>query len=163
LNVLILASAGSEAYRRTLIALVADAARAHDVRVLAPEAEAKLLRPLGVPVESWRPSGLFSMLRSTGVLRRAADRSEPDLIHAAGWTAAAVALGSLAPGRAARTRVTLVEPIRGNEIPRRFVEKRLPELLRRAERFDVADAALARTLVDEFGVEGDRVAIVPSA
>ena len=163
MKILLLVSAGGEAFREKLGELVATVARANEVRVLAPEAEAKLLRPLGVPVESWRPSGLFSMLRSVGALRRAVERGEPDLIHAVGWTAAAVALGSLAPARAATMIVTLPEPIRANEIPRPFLEKRLPELLQRAARFSVPDEALARTLTEEFGVDPDRVQITSNS
>jgi hypothetical protein len=163
LKILVLASAGGEEHRRTLTALVANAAREHDVRVLAPDAEGKLLRPLGVPVESWQPSGLFSDLGSVGVLRRAVERDDPEVLHAVGWTAAAVALGSLAPARAARTVVTLPEPVRDHELPRAFAEKRLPELLRRAARVTVANAGLAGTLAAEFGLASERVDVVPLA
>jgi hypothetical protein len=163
LKLLLLASAGGEPHRRALAELVASAAREHDVRVLAPDAEAKLLRPLGVPVECWRPSGLFSMLRSVGVLRRAVERDDPELIHAIGWTAAAVGLGALAPARAERLIVTLLEPLRPNEIPRPFRERRLPELLGRAARFRVPNASLAAVLEDELGVDPGRVELLPLA
>jgi glycosyltransferase involved in cell wall biosynthesis len=160
-RLLVLASAGGDAHRRTLTALVERASLHDDVRVLAPDAEGAALRPLGVPVESWNPAGLFSVLRSVGALHRAVEHHAPDAIHAVGWAAAAVALGALAPAHAARTVVTLLDPIRDGEMPKPFVDKRLPELLRRAGCATCAYRTLATALVDEFGVSPQRVEIVP--
>ncbi|GAC1580463.1 MAG: glycogen synthase [Candidatus Elarobacter sp.] len=161
MKILILASAGGEAYRQALVALVRDVASRHDVRVLAPDAEGPPLRALGVPVESWRSAGLFHVLRSIGALRRAAERHAPDVIHAFGWTAAAVALGTLAPARTSRTIVTLYEAMGEGEMPKQFVDKRLPELLQRAGYVVCGFASLARTLVERFGVDPERVEVIP--
>jgi glycosyltransferase involved in cell wall biosynthesis len=162
-KLLVLASSGGDAHRRTLAAFVENASLANDVRVLAPDAEGNVLRPLGVPVESWNPAGLFNVLRSVGALQRAVDHHAPDAIHAVGWTAAAVALGALTPAHAAQTVVTLLDPIREGEIPKQFVEKRLPELLHRAGYATCAYRTIATDLVERFGVAPERVEVVPPA
>lgn len=159
MKLLVLASAGGDAHRRTLTALVENASLHDDVRVLAPDAEGSLLRPIGVPVESWNPAGLFSVLRSVGALQRAAEHHAPDAIHAVGWTAAAVALGALTRAQAARTVVTVLDPIR--DIPEQFVAKRLPELLRRAGYATCAYRTLAGDLAARFGVAPERVEVIP--
>lgn len=161
MNVLVLASAGGDAHRRTLAALVENAARHGEVRVLAPDAEGRALRALGVPVESWNPAGLFNVLRSVGALRRAVERHAPDAIHAVGWSAAAVALGVLAPEQAARTLVTVLDPMRRGEMPKQFIEKRLPELLQRAGHATCAYGTLATRLTERFGVAPERVEVLP--
>ena len=161
MKLLVLASAGGAAHRRTLVALVEDASLHDDVRVLAPDAEGSLLRPIGVPVESWNPAGLFNVLRSVDALRRAVERHAPDAIHAVGWTAAAVALGALTPAQSSKTVVTLLDPIRGAEIPKQFVEKRLPELLQRAGYATCAYRTLANALLERFGVAPERVEVIP--
>lgn len=162
MKLLLLVAPGGDAQRRLVPALVEAArARGDDVRVLAPDAAGKRLRPLGVPVESWQPAGLFNELGSIGALRRAADHHAPDAIHAVGWTAAAVALGALPAGAAARTLVTLLDPIHEGELPKKFVEQRLPELLRRAGCTTCAYPSLARTLVERFGVDPARVELLP--
>jgi glycosyltransferase involved in cell wall biosynthesis len=160
-KLLVLASAGGDAHRRTLSTIVADAANHADVRVLAPDAEGKALRGLGAAVESWNPAGLFDVLRAIGALQRAAEHHEPDVIHAVGWAAAAVALGALTAAQAARTVVTVLDPIHDGEIPRQFVEKRLPELLGRAAWTTCAYPSLGRTLVERFGLDPQRVEVIP--
>jgi glycosyltransferase involved in cell wall biosynthesis len=162
MKVLILASSGGDAHRRTLAAIIDDARRGgDDVRVLAPDAEGKLLRRLRVPVESWKPAGLFNVLRSIGALRRAVDYHAPDVIHAVGWTAAAVALGALPPSSAAKTVVTVLDPIREGEMPKAFIEKRMPELLQRAGCGTAAYTTLARELTERFGMDAERVSVIP--
>jgi glycosyltransferase involved in cell wall biosynthesis len=132
MKLLFLASAGGAAMRRSLHSAITLAAMKYELRMLAPDAEGKLLRDCGVPTESWRPAGLFNVLRAINVLRRAVERFEPDAIHAFGWTAGAVALGALPSRYARRTLVTLQDPVRKNELPKAFLEKWLPELLARS-------------------------------
>ncbi|MDB5069852.1 MAG: glycosyltransferase, group 1 family [Candidatus Eremiobacteraeota bacterium] len=161
MKLLVLASAGGDAHRRTLTALVENASLHGDVRVLAPDAEGGLLRPIGVPVESWNPAGLFNVLRSVGALQRAVEHHAPDVIHAVGWTAAAVALGALTPAHAAQTVVTVLDPIRDGDVPKQFVEKRLPELLRRAGYATCAYRTLATDLMERFGIAPERIEVIP--
>jgi glycosyltransferase involved in cell wall biosynthesis len=147
--------------RRSLRAALTLTGADHELRLLAPDAEAKALRECAVRTESWRPAGLFNVLRSINVLRRAADRFEPDAIHAFGWTAAAVAMGALPSRYARRTLVTLADPIRKNEVPKAFLEKRLPELLARAWSVECAYETLRRVLVETLGVPAAKVRVVP--
>jgi glycosyltransferase involved in cell wall biosynthesis len=162
MKLLLLVSEGGDAQRRAVHAFVSAARRrADDVRVLAPDSEGKLLRDLGVPIESWQPSGLFNVLGSIGVLRRAVEHHTPGVIHAVGWEAAAVVLGALPAGFAARTVVTLLDPIHEGEIPKPFVDQRLPELLRRAADVVCAYPTLAGELVARFGVAAERITVIP--
>lgn len=161
MKLLVLASAGGDAQRRMLQALAADASAHHDLRILAPDAEGKQLRGLRVPVESWQPSALFDVLRSSGALRRAVEHQQPDVIHAVGWAAAAVTLGGLPAGWAARTLVTLAEPVDDGAIPKKFIEQRLPELLGRAAFTTCAYPTLAADVTAHFGLAPERVAVVP--
>ncbi|HTJ27343.1 MAG TPA: glycosyltransferase family 4 protein [Candidatus Limnocylindria bacterium] len=162
MRLLLLASEGGDAQRRALHGLLASArARGDEVRMLAPDREGKLLRDAGIPIESWQPGGLFHVLRSIGALRRALDRHVPDVIHALGWAAGAVVLGALPASAAARTVVTLLDPLREGEIPKAFVERRLPELLRRAAHVTCAYETLAREVVERFGVAAEHVSVVP--
>ncbi|GAC1405820.1 MAG: hypothetical protein NVSMB64_10960 [Candidatus Velthaea sp.] len=161
MKLMFLVSAGGQAMRRSVRGAIADAAPFHELRMLAPESEAKVLKDCGVTTESWRPAGLFNVLRSISALRRAVDRFEPDVIHAFGWTAAAVALGALPSRYASRTLVTLQDPIRKNEVPKAFLDKRLPELLARAGAIACAYETLRRVIVDTFGVPTAKVTVVP--
>jgi glycosyltransferase involved in cell wall biosynthesis len=163
MKLLFLASAGGAAMRRSLRSAITLAATKYELRMLAPDAEGKLLRDCGVPTESWRPAGLFNVLRAINVLRRAVERFEPDAIHAFGWTAGAVALGALPSRYARRTLVTLQDPVRKNELPKAFLEKRLPELLARSFMVNCAYETLRRVLVDALGVPGAKVRVVPYA
>ena len=147
--------------RRSVRSAIANAAPFHELRMLAPDAEAKALKDCGVRTETWRPAGLFNVLRSISALRRAVERYEPDAIHAFGWTAAAVALGALPSRYAARTLVSLQDPIRKNEVPKSFLDKRLPELLARAGAIACAYETLRRVIVDSFAVPSDKVSVVP--
>jgi glycosyltransferase involved in cell wall biosynthesis len=162
-KLLYLASSGGAAMRRSLQSAIAVGAPKYELRMLAPDAESKALRECGVPTESWRPAGLFNVLRSINVLRRAVDRFEPDAIHAFGWTAAAVALGALPTRFARRTLVTLQDPIRKNEMPKTFIEKRLPELLARSWAVNCGYETLRRVLVDALAVPSAKVRVVPYA
>ncbi len=161
MHVLIAISAGGHAMRRSIAEVVAVGVKAgHTLRALAPESEARDLRSLGIPIESWRPVGPFNVLRSIGALRRAVERFEPDVVVAFGWTASTVALGTLPPRFAAKTMVVLEDPIREAEMPKAFVEKRLPELLGRAGLVWCAYPTLVRGLVNGLGIAADHVELV---
>jgi glycosyltransferase involved in cell wall biosynthesis len=160
-RVLHLVSAGGSAMRRTVAEHVRAFGGDTEQRMLAPDAEAKILRPLGVPIESWRPAGLFNVLRSIGALRRSVERYEPEAIIAYGWTAGAVGLGSLAPRFARRILVRLQDPIRDGEMPKAFYEKRLPELMQRAGAISCAYRTLAHQVTGTLGVAPERVTIAP--
>jgi glycosyltransferase involved in cell wall biosynthesis len=161
MKVLFLVSGGGEAMRRSVRDAIVAAAPQHELRLLAPDGEGKALRDTGVPIESWQPAGLFNVLRSINALRRAVDRFEPDVIHAFGWTASSVALGALVSRYARRMLVTLQDPIREKEMPRPFVEKRLPELLARAGAIDCAYATLERVITTSLKVPPERVSLAP--
>jgi glycosyltransferase involved in cell wall biosynthesis len=158
-RVLLAVSAGGNAMRRSVTETIVAARGRYTVRVLAPDREAQAIRPFGVPVESWKPAGLFNVLRSIGALRRAVERYDPDVIYAYGWTAAAVALGALPARFTARTIVYLQDPIRDGEMPKPFLEKRLPELLARSAEVVVTYEKLRRGLIAGFNVAPERISL----
>jgi glycosyltransferase involved in cell wall biosynthesis len=158
-RVLLAVSAGGYAMRRSVAETIAAARDRYTLRALAPDREANAIRPLGIPVESWKPAGLFNVLRSIGALRRTVERYDPEVIYAFGWTAAAVSLGALPSRYAARTIVLLQDPIRDGEMPKPFLEKRLPELLARPERIVVYYEKLRRGLIAGFDVAEERITL----
>jgi glycosyltransferase involved in cell wall biosynthesis len=158
-RVLLAVSAGGYAMRRSVCETIVAARDRYTIRVLAPDREAQAIRPFGVPVESWKPAGLFNVLRSIGALRRAVERFEPEVIEAYGWTAGAVTLGALPARYAARTIVFLQDPIRDGEMPKPFLEKRLPELLARPAAIVVGYEKLRRGLIAGFHVDEDRIEV----
>jgi len=156
-RVLLAVSAGGYAMRRTVAEMILAARPRYTLRALAPDREAQTIRPLGIPVESWKPAGLFNVLRSIGALRRTVERFDPEVIYAFGWTAGAVTLGALPSRFAARTIVMLQDPIRKGEMPQPFLEKRLPELLARPAAIVVSYEKLRRGLIAGFNVDADRI------
>jgi glycosyltransferase involved in cell wall biosynthesis len=158
-RVLLAVSAGGPAMRRTVAETIGAARDRYTLRALAPDREAQTIRPLGIPVETWKPAGLFNVLRSIGALRRTVERYDPEVVYAFGWTASAVALGALPARYASRTIVFLQDKIRDGEMPKPFLEKRLPELLARPAEIVVAYEKLRRGLVAGFGVPADRITL----
>ena len=158
-RVLLAVSAGGHAMRRSVVETIAAARDRYTVRALAPDREAQTIRPLGIPVESWKPAGLFNVLRSIGALRRTVERFDPEVVYAFGWTAGAVALGALPTRFAARTIIYLEDPIRDGEMPKPFLEKRLPELLARPAEIVVAYEKLRRGLIAGFNVDPERITL----
>jgi glycosyltransferase involved in cell wall biosynthesis len=71
-----------------------------------------------------------------------------------------VALGALSPSLTAKTVVTVLEPIRDGDIPKGFIEKRLPELLQRAGRAVAGYQTLATELADRYGVARERIEVI---
>jgi glycosyltransferase involved in cell wall biosynthesis len=163
-RVLLAVSAGGHAMRRNVTETIVAARERYTVRALAPDREAQVIRPFGIPVESWKPAGLFNVLRSIGALRRTVERFDPEVVYAYGWTAAAVTLGALPARYAARTIVFLQDPIRDGEMPKPFLEKRLPELLARPAEIVVEYEKLRRGLIVGFNVAPERIVLdVPGA
>ncbi len=163
-RVLVLFSAFSESMRRNALEVVSAAMDRYDVSIFAPDREAKILRAAGVPVKAWKPTGLLTMLWAIDALRKQVKSYDPDMIHAFGFAAAAAGLGSVSRMMCARTLVSLHDPIplaTGGELPKAFVEKRLPLLLERAGRIVCAHPTLAREVSEYLAVEPERIELIP--
>lgn len=162
-RVLILFSTCSESMRRTSFEVVAAATKRYDVQIFAPDKEAKLLREAALPVKTWKPTGLLTMLWAIDALRKSVKSYDPDMIHAFGFTAAAAGLGSISRMMASRTLVSLHDPIPvgGAELPKAFVEKRLPLLFERAGSVICARSSLAAEVEEQLAVAPETIDIIP--
>ncbi|MGB8205339.1 MAG: glycosyltransferase family 4 protein [Candidatus Baltobacteraceae bacterium] len=149
--------------RHSALQVVAAAGEHYEIEILAGDREEKAARPLGAPMRSWKPAGAYFMLRAVDTLRKEVKRFDPDLIHAFGFPATIAALGSVSRMMAARTLVSLHDPIPegGGTIPKKFVEKRMPSLLAHAGFFICAYRSLAESLLTQFGVEQARMDTIP--
>jgi glycosyltransferase involved in cell wall biosynthesis len=162
-RVLVLFSSLSPSMRRSALEIVSAAMERYEVQIFAPDRDAKSLRSAGVSVQTWKPTGLLTMLWAIDALRKTVKSYDPDMIHAFGFTAAAAGLGSVSRMMAARTLVTLHDPIplAGAELPKAFVEKRLPLLLDRAGRIVCEHPTLAKEVSEHLGVPPERVEMIP--
>jgi glycosyltransferase involved in cell wall biosynthesis len=162
-RVLVLFSAFSDSMRHSALDLVLAAMERYDVQIFALDRDAKALRAAGVPAKAWKPTGLLTMLWAIDALRKTVKSFDPDIIHAFGFTAAAAGLGSVSRMMAARTLVSLHDPIplAGSELPKKFVETRLPLLLERAGRIVCAHPTLAEELSEHLGVPPEAIDIIP--
>ena len=162
-KVLYLFSAFSDSMRRNALEVVSEAMERYDVQILAMEKDVKTLRTAGVPAKAWKPTGLLTMLWAIDALRKTVKSYDPDMIHAFGFTAAAAGLGSVSRMMASRTLVSLHDPVplAGAELPKAFVEKRLPLLLERAGQIVCAHPTLAEEVSEHLGVPPDEIDMIP--
>ncbi len=133
----------------------------YEILVLAPAAERPRFTMLGIASEGWRPGGLIGMGQSIAKLRRAAQRFAPDIVHAHGFPAVAVALGTFPESFSARTIATFHDPQRDKEVPRKLVERRFPRYLRRAAAVVATYPSLGRSLEARFALDDGAIAIIP--
>jgi glycosyltransferase involved in cell wall biosynthesis len=151
--------------RHNSLEIVAAASKRYEVQIFAPDRDAKALRSAGVPTKTWKPTGLLTMLWAIDALRKTVKSYDPELIHAFGFTAAAAGLGSVSRMMAGRTLVSLHDPIplAGSELPKAFVEKRLPLLFERAGKILCAHQTLADEVCEHLGVSPELIEVIPPA
>ncbi len=158
---MMLVSPAPEAMLRDCYELAGRLADRTHLLILAPAAEERTLRRLGVRVDVWTPAGLLSVLRSIGSLRRSVERFQPDVIQIFGYSAGVVALGALDPQWTDRAILSLYAPLRPRELPKKFVAQRLPGLLKRPARIVCAYPSLAEDLIMEHGGESGSIHVIP--
>ena len=160
-KLLVLVSPDGDAMHRDVAEQCAALSEVYEMVVLVPPAARDVFAALNLHVERWRPGGLIGMARSISKLRRIAQRLAPDLIHAHGFPAVAVALGTFPESFAARTIATFHDPQRDKEVPRRLVERRFPRYLRRAAAVVATYPTLARRLETQFALDEGAIAVIP--
>jgi glycosyltransferase involved in cell wall biosynthesis len=160
-NLLVLVSPDGEAMHRDAAESAAAWRASYDVLVLGPPDARARFEALGVAFEPWRPAGFLGMGRAVAHLRRTAERRAPAIVHAHGFPAAAVALGTFPLSLARRTVVTFHDPQRDRELPRKLVERRLPGYLQRAAGVVATYAPLARALETRLGLAAESIGVIP--
>jgi glycosyltransferase involved in cell wall biosynthesis len=160
-KLLVLVSPGGAAMYRDVAETCAALRDEYDLLVLAPPEERARFERLGIAFRKWRPAGFIGMGTSIRILRRVVERSTPDLVHAHGFPAASVALGTFPAALATRTIVTFHDPQRDKELPRKLVERRFPVYLARAAAVVATYPSLAQQLGQRLGLAPDTFAVIP--
>jgi len=158
---LVLVSPDGDAMRREAFELAVTFAPERRVLVLCPKADLALYRAAGIPARKWRPAGYFGMTNSVKELRRSVERHAPALVHAHGFPAIALALGTFPRPLARRTVVTFHEPQRAKELPRKLVDTRFAAYLSRAGAAIVTYPTLAASLGKRLGLPPETFAVIP--
>jgi glycosyltransferase involved in cell wall biosynthesis len=133
----------------------------YDVRVMAPHAEVRAFAQRRLWVEGWKPLGFLGVFLAVRRLRVAVQGFRPDLVHAHGWPAISLALGTFPDALAGRTIASFHDPLRNRELPQKLVDARFPLYLKRAAVLTSAYPTLARALERRFDFPADTFSIVP--
>ena len=160
-KMLVLVSPGGAAMYRDVAETCAALRDEYEIMVLASPEERLRFKGAGIAYARWRPAGFIGMGISIAKLRRIAERFAPDVVHAHGFPAASVALGTFPAGLAARTVVTFHDPQRDKELPKKLVERRFPAYLARAAAVVATYPSLARSLGTRLGLPPDTFTIIP--
>ena len=160
-KLLVLVSLDADAMARDVEEHCASLGDRYEILALVPRKERERFARLGIGVKVWRPAGIFGMGRSIATLRRIATRLGPDVVHAHGFPAVAVALGTFPSELAARTIATFHDPQRDKELPRKLVERKLPGYLRRAAALTATYPSLARALEKRLLLDDGAIAAIP--
>ncbi len=132
-----------------------------ELRVICGSADVEAFAPLGVPVQGWRPAGIFGMARAIARLRKTTVAFDPDAILANGWAPIATALGTFPTRYAARTLAFFHDSLRSYELPKKYVDRKLSNALRRAGAVACVSPSLARALEVKFGLDEGAIAVIP--
>lgn len=160
-KVLVLVSPDGDAMMREVYETVLTMRDRHDVLVLAAPSERERYEQAGIAYRSFRPASIFGMATSISRLRRSVQRFVPDVVHAHGFPAVAVSLGTVPAALAARTIATFHDPQRDRELPQKLVERKLPAYLRRAAALTVVYPTLVERLRDRGLIGGDEPLLIP--
>ena len=154
-------SVQGEAMARDVLELCVALRDRYEIHALVPPDRRRAYADAGIATTLWRPSGFIGMGMAVRRLRDVVTRFAPDVVHAHGFPAIAVALGTFPASLAAKTIGTFHDPQRDNELPQKLVERKLPGYLRRARGLTATYAPLARVLEERLTLDDGSIAIVP--
>jgi len=160
-KLLLLLSVQGDAMARDVLELCVALRDRYEIRALVPPEQRRRFADAAIAADVWRPGGFIGMGIAVARLRRMVERFAPDVVHAHGFPAIAVALGTFPASLASRTIGTFHDPQRDNELPRKLVERNLPGYLRRAARLVATYPSLARALESRLGLAPESIAVVP--
>ncbi|MBD5606503.1 MAG: glycosyltransferase family 4 protein [Candidatus Eremiobacteraeota bacterium] len=147
-KLLVLVSPDGDAMMREAFECTLAVRDRYDVTVLAASGERERYEAAGIAYRSFRPASIYGMATSISRLRKTVERFAPDVVHAHGFPAVAVALGTMPASLAARTIATFHDPQRDRELPQKLVERKLPGYLRRAGALTIVYPTLEQRLRD---------------
>ncbi|GAC1308467.1 MAG: hypothetical protein NVSMB19_21700 [Vulcanimicrobiaceae bacterium] len=162
-KLLMLVSPRGDAMVRDVLDLATQLRADHDILVLASPDHKRRFSDAGVRCDAWRPGGFIGMGIAVVRLRRVVTAFAPDLVHAHGFPAVAVALGTFPAALASRTVVTFHEPQRDKELPQKLVDRKLPGYVRRAAHRCATYPSLARALEKRLELDDGAIEVVPHA
>jgi len=160
-KLLVLVSLDGAAMARDVAEHCAALGTAYEIEALVPRDEIERFRSIGVAATAWRPAGIVGMAQSVSSLRKTATRFAPDVVHAHGFPAVAVALGTFPASLASRTIATFHDPLRDKELPSKLVDRKLPGYVRRAAALTATYPSLARGLEERMMLDDGAIAVVP--
>jgi glycosyltransferase involved in cell wall biosynthesis len=133
----------------------------YEIRAFVPREDLPAYRDLRMRVVAWNPTGFWGMLFGIRRLRELARYFKPDLVHAHGFPAASVSLGTFPDRMAARTIVSFHDPVRNRELPQKLFDKRFPVYVRRAGALTSAYPSLGRALERRFALDDGSISLLP--
>jgi len=160
-KLLMLVSVQGDAMARDALELCSALHDRYDILALVPRDQLRRFTEAGIATKVWRPSGFIGMGLAVSRLRGVVTKFSPDIVHAHGFPAIAVALGTFPASLAARTIGTFHDPQRDNELPRKLVERKLPTYVTRAHALYATYAPLARGLETRLRLEAGSVDVIP--
>jgi glycosyltransferase involved in cell wall biosynthesis len=158
-----LVSPEGEAMMRDVAQLAASLRDEYEISMLGPPDERTRFVAAGATFARWRPEGFIGMGIAISRLRRLVERNRPDVVHAHGFPAIAVALGTFPNALARRTIATFHDPQRDKELPRKLVERKLPAYLRRGSALVATYASLARALERRLLLDDNAITVISHA
>ena len=160
-KLLILVSTGGEAMSRDVLELCVALRVDYDILALVPPDQRSRFSAAGIAAKIWRPSGFIGMGIAVSRLRGVVTKFSPDIVHAHGFPAIAVSLGTFPASLSAKTIGTFHDPQRDNELPQKLVDRKLPAYLRRAHGLVATYAPLARSLEAKLDLDEHSIVVVP--
>ncbi len=160
-SLLVLLSPEGDAAARDVAEHCARIADAYEITVLATRERRSLFEAAGAAFVPFRPSGIFGMGASISTLRKTVTRLAPTIVHAHGYPATSVALGTFPTSLASRTIVTFHDPLREGELPKRLVERKLPGYVRRAHAVTATYPSLVASTEKRFAIDDGTVRLIP--
>ncbi len=160
-KLLMLVSVQGDAMAREVLELCVALRERYEILALVPADAKRRFADAGIAIKVWRPGGFIGMGIAVSRLRRVVSKFKPDLVHAHGLPAMAVALGTFPASLAAKTVGTFHDPQRDKELPQKLVDLKLPGYLRRARGLIATYPTLARALETRLALDDDSIAVVP--
>jgi glycosyltransferase involved in cell wall biosynthesis len=160
-KLLVLVSPRGDAMKRDVLWQASALRATFELFCVAHPDETAAYEALGVAVDAWNPIGDNGIKRALGTLRTVLTSFVPDIVHAHGFSAIALALGAFAEPLSGRTIAFFHDLLRGEELPDKFVIERFPQFVQRAAQLVCVTPSLAGSLERMLHLEAGRIVVIP--